>query len=69
MESCANFVLLNVGDADVVFKYLLRQGIIVRSMVSYRLPQWIRVSVGTSGQNERFVHALPDALAAIKNKA
>ncbi|PTY04510.1 histidinol-phosphate transaminase [Verrucomicrobia bacterium LW23] len=63
VPSSANFVLVNVGDGDVVFKKLLRKGIIVRSMLSYRLPQFIRVSVGTPEQNARFLAELPGVLA------
>lgn len=58
VPSHANFVLLRVGDGDSVFQALLKQGIIVRAMRSYGLPEWIRVSVGTMEQNRRFVAAL-----------
>lgn len=58
VPSHANFVLVNVGDGDAVFKALLEHGIIVRSMTSYQLPEWIRVSVGTMEQNRRFIGAL-----------
>jgi histidinol-phosphate aminotransferase len=44
-----------VGDGDAVFQALLRRGIIVRAMRSYKLPDWIRVSVGTMEQNRRFI--------------
>ncbi len=49
VPSFANFVLVNVGDGDAVFQALLKRGIIVRAMRSYKLPAWIRVSVGTMG--------------------
>jgi histidinol-phosphate aminotransferase len=55
IPSVANFVLLQVGDGDAVFQALLRRGIIVRAMRSYKLPDWIRVSVGTMEQNRRFI--------------
>ncbi len=55
VPSHANFVLVKVGDGDAVFKALLAKGIIVRAMAAYKLPQWIRVSVGTMEQNRRFV--------------
>lgn len=58
----ANFVLVDVGDAAAVFKALLTRGIIVRSMGSYKLPAWIRVSIGTPEQNRRFLAVLPSAL-------
>ncbi len=62
IPSYANFVLVDVGDAAAVFKALLKQGIIVRAMGSYKLPAWIRVSIGTEEQNRRFLEALPGAL-------
>lgn len=67
VPSYANFVLVRVGDGDAVFQALLRQGIIVRAMRSYKLPEWIRVSVGTMEQNRRFIEALRalDAAGAI----
>jgi histidinol-phosphate aminotransferase len=63
VPSSANFVLVRVGDGDRIFQALLRQGIIVRAMRSYKLPEWIRVSVGTMDQNRRFLEALPGVLA------
>ncbi len=40
VPSYANFVLVRVGNGDAVFQALLRQGIIVRAMRSYKLPEW-----------------------------
>jgi histidinol-phosphate aminotransferase len=50
--------LVHVGDGDAVFKALLKRGVIVRAMRSYKLPEWIRVSVGTMEQNRRFIAEL-----------
>jgi histidinol-phosphate aminotransferase len=58
VPSAANFVLVHVGDGDAVFKALLRRGLIVRAMRSYKLPEWIRVSVGTMEQNRAFIENL-----------
>lgn len=63
VPSHANFVLVKVGNGTDVFKQLLKTGIIVRDMTSYKLPEWIRVSVGTMAQNERFVAELKRVLA------
>jgi histidinol-phosphate aminotransferase len=63
VPSQANFVLVRVGDGDEIFKTLLAQGIIVRAMASYQLPEWIRVSVGTEPQNRRFIAELRKVLA------
>jgi len=64
VPSSANFVLVRVGDGDRVFKELLARGIIVRAMRSYKMPDWIRVSVGTMEQNRRFIRELPEVLDA-----
>ena len=63
VPSYANFVLVKVGDGKAVFQTLMRQGIIVRDMTAYGLPEWIRVSVGTAPQNERFLTALRGCIA------
>jgi histidinol-phosphate aminotransferase len=58
VPSFANFVLVKVGNGKAVFQALMKRGIIVRDMTSYGLPEWIRVSVGTMEQNERFLAEL-----------
>ena len=58
----ANFVLVNVGDGKLIFEKLLKKGIIVRAMNSYKLPAWVRVSVGTMAENRRFVDALAEVM-------
>ncbi len=63
IPSHANFVLVRVGDGKRVFGELMKRGIIIRDMNAYGLPEWIRVSVGTREQNERFIcelKKLPD---------
>jgi histidinol-phosphate aminotransferase len=58
VPSFANFVLVCVHDGKAVFQALMKKGIIVRDMTSYGLPEWIRVSIGTMEQNERFLEEL-----------
>ena len=58
VPSYANFVMVKVGNGSALFKKMLQRGIIVRDMTSYQLPEWIRVSVGTMEQNERFIAEL-----------
>ena len=65
VPSSANFVMVHVGDGGEVFKRLMKKGIIVRSMVSYYLPAYIRVSIGTPEQNARFLAELPTALEGL----
>ena len=59
-----NFVLARVGDGAKVFQALLRQGVIVRPVGNYGLPQWLRVTVGLPEENARFPEAPPGALRA-----
>ncbi len=65
VPSYANFVMVNVGDGDAIFKALMAKGIIVRAMASYQLPEWIRVTVGTEPQNHRFIAELREVLAPV----
>jgi histidinol-phosphate aminotransferase len=64
ITSYANFLLVNVGEGDVVFRSMLKQGVIVRAMSSYKLPNWIRISIGTPAQNQRCIEVLDSVLAA-----
>ncbi len=63
VPSYANFVLVKVGDGNAVFKAMMREGIILRAMAAYKLPEWIRVSVGTMEQNRRCIEVLQKVLA------
>ena len=63
LPGSANFVLVNVADGQSVFKALLRRGVIVRALSGYKLPEWIRISVGTMEQNRKCIEALREVLA------
>jgi histidinol-phosphate aminotransferase len=62
VPSHANFVLARVGDGQRVFTELQRRGVITRPMAGYRLPEWLRISVGTAAENIRCVTALREIL-------
>jgi len=63
VPSCANFVLVRVGDGARVFQALQRRGVIVRPVGGpYKLPEWIRVTVGLPGENRRFIRELAASL-------
>ncbi|MEZ5302575.1 MAG: histidinol-phosphate transaminase [Verrucomicrobiales bacterium] len=62
VPSYANFVLVKVGDGDAVFQAMLRKGVIVRAMRGYKLPEWVRISVGTMPQNQRCIEVLKSVL-------
>ncbi len=54
--SQANFLLINVqGNAQALYEDLLHKGVIVRPMGVYGFSDCIRVTVGTEGENGRFL--------------
>lgn len=63
VPSVANFILVQVGDGDKVFAEMLKRGVIVRAMRSYKLPGWVRISIGTPDENDRCLEVLDEVLA------
>ena len=63
VPSHANFILVKTGSGDAVFRDMLKLGVIVRAMSGYKLPDWIRISIGTPEQNRRCIEALDAVLA------
>ena len=63
VESQANFIFVRVGDGDGAMDALMREGVIVRPGSAFGHPEWIRVTVGLPGENERFLLKLRDFLA------
>jgi len=62
VPSSANFILVRVGEGQKIFDAMQKQGVIVRPMGGYQLPEWIRISVGTPEENGRCLGALKIAL-------
>ena len=62
VPSVANFVLVKVGDGDDLFQKMLHKGVIVRAMSGYKLPEWVRISVGTMEENRRCIEVLDEVL-------
>jgi len=65
IPSCANFVSFRVGPAAQVFDRLLKQGVIVRPIAGYGMPEYLRVSIGTRTENQRFLDALASVTAGL----
>jgi len=64
IPSLGNFITFDCGrQAQPVFQALLREGVIVRPVGNYGLPNHLRVSIGTQEQNARFLEALGKVLA------
>jgi len=64
LPTSANFIYFETDEnADVVSKLMQKEGVIVRSLVPWGIPNAIRVTIGTPEQNERFFQALQKAIA------
>jgi histidinol-phosphate aminotransferase len=54
IPSAGNFVLVDLArPSGPVYEFLLRRGVIVRPVGNYGLPNHLRITVGTAGQNEQ----------------
>lgn len=58
VPSTANFILVEVGCGRQLFQELQREGVIVRPMDGYGLPDHVRITVGTPAENRRCLAAL-----------
>ena len=64
IPSHGNFVTFAVADGAAINRKLLRQGVIVRPIGGYGLPNHLRVTIGLERENARFLEALESALRA-----
>jgi histidinol-phosphate aminotransferase len=52
-----------VGESgQVIYERLLRHGVIVRPVGGYGLPHCLRITIGTTAQNERLIQSLAAAM-------
>jgi len=59
VPTVTNFILMDVArDGVGFFKDILKTGVIVRDMKQYKLKNFIRVTIGTKKENEKFIKAL-----------
>ena len=56
--SYANFVSFKVANAAQVNQLLLQNGVIVRPIANYEMPEYLRVSIGLFSENARFLEVL-----------
>src|SRR5574340_242506 len=62
IPSYGNFVSFRVGPAAAIYHSLLRQGVIVRPLANYGMPEHLRVSIGLESENAVFFRALEPSL-------
>ena len=64
IPSVGNFVTVDVGQPAMdVFNKMLLQGVIVRPVANYGMPNHLRFTVGLAFENEKALHALEQALS------
>jgi len=62
IPSHGNFVTFCVPNAAAVNQKLLENGVIVRPIAAYGMPDWLRVTIGSESENSRFLEALEKSL-------
>lgn len=60
--SYANFVSFKIKDAARVNQQLLQNGVIIRPIANYGMPDYLRVSIGLYAENARFLSVLKEIL-------
>ncbi|GAI15565.1 unnamed protein product, partial [marine sediment metagenome] len=55
----ANFIFIDLKeDSEVIFEKLLKKGVIIRPGKPYGCTNFIRVTIGTSYENKKFIRAI-----------
>jgi len=62
IPSFANFISFKVDNASQVNQQLLQNGVIVRPIANYEMPDYLRVSIGLFEENKRFLQVLTQIL-------
>jgi histidinol-phosphate aminotransferase len=64
IPSQGNFISFKGNfDAKYLFTSLMKQGVIVRPIALYDMPEYIRVTVGTKDENEYFLEKLKEVIS------
>ena len=67
IPSAGNFICVDLKNpAKAVNEALMRQGVIVRPVAEYGMPNHLRITVGLPAENERFINALKKAVSTQK---
>ena len=64
LPTMGNFISVNVRQNGVaLYQKMLYQGVIVRPVANYAMPEYLRITIGTQQQNERLVDTLKTCLS------
>ena len=63
IPSAGNFICVNLQrSGEVIYEKLLHEGVIIRPVANYGMPNHLRVTIGRKEENERFLQALEKVL-------
>jgi histidinol-phosphate aminotransferase len=63
LPTMGNFISINLKQEGLpVYEKLLQKGVIVRPVANYNMPEYLRVTIGTAEQNQRFIKTLSEIL-------
>lgn len=63
LPTMGNFISVNVKqDGLTLYQKLLEEGVIVRPVANYDMPEYLRITIGTQQQNQRFIETLKKCL-------
>ena len=62
IPSYGNFLSFKIGEGLKMYRRLLELGVIVRPVASYDMAEYLRVSIGSETENDKFLSALQQAL-------
>ena len=61
-----NFIFIDLKEnAEVIFKRLLKKGIIIRPGKTWCCPNFIRLTIGTPNENQKFIQALKEVINTV----
>ncbi len=63
IPSFGNFITFKLDNAAGVNAKLLKQGVIVRPLGGYEMPDYLRVTIGLEQENVRFLQVLKEAMS------
>jgi len=66
IPSYGNFISFKIGDGASMYRRLLELGVIVRPVASYEMPEYLRVSIGTEQENDKFLAVLQQAIEEVR---
>ncbi|MDH5572007.1 MAG: histidinol-phosphate transaminase [Gammaproteobacteria bacterium] len=64
IPSVGNFICVKVGKAADIYQALLREGVIVRPVANYEMPEYLRITIGSADENIRFISTLKKIIQA-----